>query len=353
MSKKPANPALSVPFFKVSSGLRTKLASGLSRFSSQKILILGDIGLDEYVMGRVQRISPEAPVPVLEVENEDQRLGLAGNVAQNVETLGGQPYLVSVIGQDEGAEKLKALCQSQRLQTEHMVSDSQRPTTRKARIMASHNHIVRVDYESRKFLSEETEKKVLGKTKDLISQMNAVIIEDYGKGFFTPSLMKEIIAIAKKNNKPVYVDPHRSNPANFYKGVTLIKPNFEESLALTGLTYDDLRDSPDRILEVGKELLRQTEASQAVVTRGKDGMLIFEKGQALQVPTFARKVFDVTGAGDTVIATLSMGLASGFSLEESAVLANIAAGVVVAQIGCVPCTRAELESSLKGEEPLA
>lgn len=348
MSKKPVNSSLSVPFFNIDSALKSKLSAGLSRFSSQKILILGDVGIDEYVMGRVQRISPEAPVPVLEVENEDQRLGLAGNVALNVRTLTGEPYLVSVIGQDEGAERLKSLCQSQNLQIEHMITDAQRPTTRKARIMASHNHIVRVDYESRKFLSEETEKKVIGKTKDLMGEMGAVIIEDYGKGFFTPSLIKEVIAIAKKHNKPVYVDPHRSNQASFYQGVSLIKPNFEESLALTGLTYDDLRDSPDRIVEVGQELLKQTGAAKAVVTRGKDGMLIFENQQAVQVPTFARKVFDVTGAGDTVIAALSMGLSSGFSLAESAVLANLAAGIVVAQIGCVPCTFGELEVSLKG-----
>ncbi len=347
MSKHPSTAQLSVPFFKVDAALKLKLSQGLSRFANQNILILGDVGLDEYVMGRVQRISPEAPVPVLEVESEDKRLGLAGNVAQNIETLGGKPYLVSVIGHDEGAEKLKSLCQSQGLTTEHMIADAQRPTTRKARIMASHNHIVRVDYESRKFLSPETEKKVLSKAKDLMSQMSAVVIEDYGKGFFTPNLMRSLVALAHQMNKPIYVDPHRSNQAGFYKGVTLIKPNFEEALALTGITYDDLRDSPDRILEVGKALLEQTEAHQAVVTRGKDGMLIFEKDKAVQVPTFARKVFDVTGAGDTVIAALTMGLASGFSLEESAVLANLAAGVVVAQIGCVPCTLNELKASLQ------
>lgn len=346
MSKKPLSSELSVPFFKVDSAVKAKLSSGLSKFQGQKILILGDVGLDEYVMGRVQRISPEAPVPVVEVESEDQRLGLAGNVAQNIETLGGQPFLVSVIGQDEGAERLKSLCQSQRLQTEHLIVDAQRPTTRKARIMASHNHIVRVDYESRKFLSPETEKKVLNKVKDLLPLVKVVIVEDYGKGFFTPALMKNLVAMAQSEGKPIYVDPHRSNQAGFYQGVTLIKPNFEESLALTGITYDDLRDSPDRIIEVGQALLKQTGALQAVVTRGKDGMLIFENGKAIQVPTFARKVFDVTGAGDTVIAALSMGLAAGFSLEESAVLANLAAGVVVAQIGCVPCTLNELTQVL-------
>lgn len=346
MSKKPESAQLSVPFFKIDPAIKLKLSQGLQNFSKQKILILGDLGLDEYVMGRVHRISPEAPVPVLEVENEDQRIGLAGNVAQNIQTLSGQPYLVSVVGQDEGAERLRTLCQGLKVTTEHLIVDPQRPTTRKARIMASHNHIVRVDYESRKFLSPETEKKVLSKIQELMPQMNAVIVEDYNKGFITPGLMKEIVALGKKHSKPIYVDPHRSNSADFYKGVTLIKPNFDESLALTSLTYDDLRHSPERILEVGQALLRQTGAQQAVVTRGKDGMVIFEKDRAAQVPTFARKVFDVTGAGDTVIATLTMGLASGFSLEESAYLANVAAGVVVAQIGCVPCSLRELQESL-------
>jgi len=326
--------------------LKQKLVGQLPRFKGRRILILGDVGLDEYVMGDVRRISPEAPVPVVEVESEDLRLGLSANVAQNIKALGGEPRLISVIGKDTGADLLKGLFSKVGVATEGLVLDEKRPTTRKARIMAKHHHIVRVDYETRQLLSAETEKRVLAEVDKEISQCEAVILEDYAKGFVTPSLFQKLVEKAHAAGKPVYVDPHQTRTGDYYQGCDLIKPNFDESVALSGLNADDIRHHPNKVFEVGAALQKKTGAKQIVMTRGKDGMTIFSGDTVTQVPTFARQVFDVTGAGDTVIATLSLGLASGLPLAEACVLANYAAGIVVAQVGCVTCSAPELEAAI-------
>lgn len=344
MSKKPLVSDLGIPYFTVDRAVKSQLLERLSSFQGQKILVLGDVGLDEYVLGEVRRISPEAPVPVLEVESQDFRLGLAANVAQNVKALGATPFLLSVVGQDGAAEQMRQLFRDQGVSTDFLIVDKNRPTTRKARIMAKHHHLVRVDYESRRFVSPETEKIVLSKVRDVLPEISAIILEDYAKGLVSPSFMRDLVQLAQQAKKPIYVDPHRTNQAEFYAGVTLIKPNFDEALALSSLTYDDLRDHPSKVIEIGEALRKKAKASQAVVTRGKEGMLVFSERGAVQVPTYARQVFDVTGAGDTVIATLSIALCAGFTLEQAAVLANYAAGVVVAQVGCVPCTLDELKA---------
>ncbi len=338
--------AISIPAFPVTPELRQKLKNHLPRLQGKKILILGDVGLDEYVMGEVRRISPEAPVPVVEVESEDLRLGLAANVAQNIRAMGGEPCLISVIGKDTGADLLKQLFERTQVSTKGLVLDEGRPTTRKARMMAKHHHIVRVDYETRKLLSPETESRVLAQIEKEIASCEAVIIEDYAKGFVTPTLFQAAVKIAHAHKKPVYVDPHQTRTGDYYNGCDLIKPNFDESVALSGLNADDLRHNPNKVIEVGQTLQKRTGAKQVVMTRGKDGMTIFSGDQMTQVPTFARQVFDVTGAGDTVIAALSLGLVSGLSLQEACVLANFAAGVVVAQVGCVPCTTADLDGAM-------
>lgn len=340
---------ISIPAFPVTAELRLKLKNHLARLKGQKILILGDVGLDEYVMGEVRRISPEAPVPVVEVESEDLRLGLAANVAQNIRSLGGEPRLISVIGADTGAALLKGLFSKAEVSTSGLVLDETRPTTRKARIMAKHHHIVRVDHETRQALSAATEARVLTCFEKEIQDCAAVIIEDYAKGFVTPTLFQNVVRIAHDLKKPVYVDPHQTRSGDDYKGCDLIKPNFDESVALSGLNADDIRHNPNKVAEVGQTLQKKTGAKQIVMTRGKDGMTIFSGDRMVQVPTFARQVFDVTGAGDTVIAALSLGLVSGLDLEEACVLANFAAGVVVAQVGCVPCTAAELSAAMSEE----
>ncbi|WP_374077864.1 D-glycero-beta-D-manno-heptose-7-phosphate kinase [Bdellovibrio bacteriovorus] len=313
----------------------------------KKILIIGDVGLDEYVLGQVRRISPEAPVPVLEVEEEDMRLGLSANVAQNVVSLGGEAMLVSVVGEDTGANLLKELFVKNGVSWDYMIVDKARPTTRKTRVMAKHHHLVRVDYELRKYLSAEAEARLIETVEKNVSKADCVIIEDYAKGVISRNVVEKVAAICKKNNKKLMVDPHRNNPGSFYLGVDLIKPNYDEAVVLTGLDFDDLRDNPNKVVEVGRALQKITGAKEVVLTRGKDGMTIFSGDEITEVPTYARKVFDVTGAGDTVIAALSLGLVSGLSLVHSCMLANYAAGVVVGKVGCVPCEIPELKEYIQ------
>jgi rfaE bifunctional protein kinase chain/domain len=319
----------------------------IPQFAGRKILVVGDVGLDEYILGEVRRISPEAPVPVLEVEKEDYRLGLAANVAQNVQSLGGVPILVSVVGRDSGYDSLTNLFKTAQVSTDYLVVDETRPTTRKSRVMAKHHHLVRVDYETRKSISEDTEGRVFAMIQKSIDAVDALIIEDYAKGAITQTLIKKITDLAKAKNKPVLVDPHRTNSGEFYFGADLIKPNFDEALALSGLNYDEMRDHPNKVVEVGRALQKKTGAKQIVMTRGKDGMTIFSGKDIAQVPTYARQVFDVTGAGDTVIAALSLGIATGQKLEQACQLANFAAGVVVGQVGCVSCSVQELKDYIE------
>lgn len=318
------------------------LVEKIPSLRNKRVLIVGDVGLDEYIMGEVRRISPEAPVPVLEVNSEENRLGLAANVAQNVASLGGVPLLVSVVGKDAGAGMLDDLFAKSNVSSEHLIRSSLRPTTRKTRVMTGHHHIVRVDHEIKRFLEPEIEKQVLSKVEGLVTLADVIVIEDYAKGVITADLIQKICALGKSHGKRVMLDPHRDNPAEFYRGVDLIKPNYDESVILSGLNFDDLRDKPNKVMEVGLALQKKIGAKEVVITRGKEGMTIFSDHTVTEVPTYALKVFDVTGAGDTVIAAMALGLASGMDLTEACMLANFAAGVVVGKIGCVPCEIPEL-----------
>ena len=306
------------------------------------------MGVDEYILGAVKRISPEAPVPVLEVDGEDKRLGLAANVAQNVVSLSGNVNLVSVVGADTGAEILKELLVKSKVSAEHLIVDEKRPTTRKTRVMTGHHHLVRVDYEVRRNLPPETEEKILKRVQDLIPTVDVVVLEDYAKGIFSVALVEKIVALAKKSGKYLMVDPHQTKFAEFYKGVDLIKPNYNEALALTKIHEEDIENFNERVYTVGRALQKMTGARDVVLTQGKEGMSIFTSAaEVVQVPTFAKKVFDVTGAGDTVIAALALGVASGLPLAQACVLANYAAGIVVGKIGCVPCDLAELKATIQ------
>lgn len=318
------------------------LIEKVKQFQGKKILIVGDVGLDEYILGHVRRISPEAPVPVLEVTSEDKRLGMAANVAQNVLSLGGIPMLVSVVGDDTGAQLLQSLYEQSNMSWKDLIVDSTRPTTRKTRMMTGPHHIVRVDYEIKKYLVQETEKQLLLKVQKLMPESDLVIIEDYAKGVISKTVVQQITQMANQAGKKIFVDPHRDNKGDFYFGVDTIKPNYDEALALAGLKFDDLQGNPNRVIEAGRALQKITGATNIVMTRSQHGMSIFTGEDVTEVPTYARKVFDVTGAGDTVIATLALGQAAGLSLVESCMLANFAAGVVVGKIGCVPCEIPEL-----------
>jgi D-glycero-beta-D-manno-heptose-7-phosphate kinase len=325
-----------------------KFPSKLSSIQGRRLIVIGDSGLDEYVFGKVRRISPEAPVPVVEVldHKSDLRLGLSTNVAQNITALGGICTLISVIGDDPAAEDLKKLLTKAKVGIDSLVKDDSRPTTRKLRVMSGQHHVVRVDYEHQRFLSNEIEKKVLERVGDQVGQSDGVIVQDYAKGVLSESCIQSVVKLAKAKKKIIFVDPHRSTPVSYYRGADLMTPNYDEALALSGLRFDDLRQASDSLKEVGDTLRKAIQSDKMVITRGKDGMSLYEGNRFAQIPTFAQKVFDVAGAGDTVIAALSMAFASGFSLEESCLLANEAAGVVVAKVGCVPCPYSELVDSV-------
>ncbi len=314
----------------------------IEKLPKAKLIVVGDIGLDEYVLGDVRRISPEAPVPVLEVQSQDARLGLAANVAQNVASLGGVPFLVAVVGQDAAAEDLRAKLRAADVSPEHLIVDASRPTTRKLRVMSGLHHIVRVDYEHKKYIASEVEKKLVEKVKSLLAQADGVIIEDYAKGALSEGSLQAIITAAHVAGKKVFVDPHRTTPAEHYRGADVTTPNREEAVALSGLDYSDLRQRAGFIQEVGEVLRKRMQVENVVITRGSEGMTLISGKESVHMPTVARQVFDVTGAGDTVIAALAMATAGGFTLPEACLFGNAAAGVVVGKIGCVPCTRAEL-----------
>jgi rfaE bifunctional protein kinase chain/domain len=323
--------------------------SHISDLKGREVMIIGDVGLDEYVLGQVRRISPEAPVPVVEVDSEEARLGLAANVAQNIASLGGVPRLLAVVGQDGTADQLRNLLAKSGVSPEHLVVDSTRPTTRKLRVMVQNHHIVRVDYEHKKFVSASVEAEILARAKELIKQVSAVIIQDYAKGVISERLVAEVVALAKANGKKILADPNRTTPLETYRGVDLMTPNFDEALALTKLPVDDLRKDARIVAKAGQRLMEVVGSKQMVVTLGKDGMRIFEEGESHDFPTNAKQVFDVTGAGDTVIAALALAWGSGFSLDQSCALANFAAGVVVGKVGCVPCTVEDLTAAVQGE----
>lgn len=322
--------------------LLKSLPKRLENFPKVRLIVIGDIGLDEYVMGEVRRISPEAPVPVLEVQSQDSRLGLAANVAQNVSSLGGTAYLVGVVGADSAADDLRQRLKSAEVSPDHLIVDPSRPTTRKLRVMSGPHHIVRVDFEKKQYLSDAVEAQLVEKVTALLKDSDGVIVEDYAKGVLSEKALQAVIKACQAQKKKVFVDPNRTTPAHFYHGADVVTPNRDEAVELSGLDYDDLRVKPDFLLEVGLKLRELMGSENVVITRGKEGMSLINAREAIHMPTFARQVFDVTGAGDTVIAALALGYVAGLTLPEACVFGNVAAGVVVGKVGCVPCRRSEL-----------
>lgn len=325
---------------------RQDLRSKLQGWNGHKIIIIGDVGVDEYVDGSVKRISPEAPVPVVDVKKEACHLGLSANVAQNIASLGGKPCLISVVGDDGAAGTFKQLLKDNEVDCSSLVVDPERPTTRKLRVMAGPHHIVRVDYELRRFLKPEIEAKILSQLEANLVDAKGVIIQDYAKGVISESLVQGVVERAQKAGVPVLADPNRKTPLGFYQGVDLFKPNRDEAIILSGLPADELHVKDDLIERMGKVLMQKLNAKNVVLTQSQDGMTLFSADKIDHVPTAAKEVFDVTGAGDTVIAGLALAWTSGMSLKQACQIANIAAGIVVAHVGCVSCSIQELEAEL-------
>lgn len=301
----------------------------LQRFPQASLLVIGDLILDHYVMGRVSRISPEAPVPVVHVESETLRLGGAANVFNNILALGGKADLCGVIGADESGRLLLKELGKSRSGRGGVIIDHDRPTTRKSRVIAHNQQIVRYDMEGRQELKGTLQKRLLRYVESRIRELSCIVVSDYAKGVVSAALMTELTRMAALRKIPVIVDP-KVEHFGCYKGVTVITPNHLEATQAAGLHGDD----DHTINEAGAVIRQRLGCRSVLITRGEKGMSLYEgEGTSWHLPTQARQVYDVTGAGDTVIGTLALALATGANMREAATLANHAAGIVVGMVG--------------------
>ncbi len=315
----------------------------LKAMRERRVLVLGDVMLDEFIWGKVARISPEAPVPVVEVKDQSFHPGGAGNVATNVRSLGGAAILAGVIGEDAAGERVRSALAAAGVEPLLVASPDGRPTTLKTRIIAHHQQVVRADRERSDEIPDGLAAVLFDGTRRILRSCQAVVVSDYQKGVVTAGLMKRLLPLARRLRLPVLVDPKVGHFAR-YRRVTLVTPNQLEAEEATGQT---IRSAAD-LLAVGRRLLSMLGCGAALITRGEHGMSLFERARpAVHIPTAAREVFDVTGAGDTVIATLALALSAGAGFAEAAVLANYAAGVVVGKLGTAQATPDELLAAVE------
>ncbi len=315
------------------------------KFSGKKVAIIGDMMLDCYFWGSVNRISPEAPVPVVEIDNEFFRFGGAANVALNILKLGGTPLPIGVIGNDNDGEIFKNLLKESGIDSDGIVTDSNRPTTAKSRVIADGQHVVRIDKESKEYLINDSVKKLSSYLKDNINEIDAIILQDYNKGVLSLELIEDCIKTANSKNKIVTVDPKFNNFFN-YKNVTVFKPNkkeTEEALGIKIKTEEDIKNA-------GEKLITKLNSQYLLLTLGEKGLAIFDQlNNFWRIPTKARKVADVSGAGDTVISTLTMALAAGADINTASYLANYAGGLVCEEVGIIPIEIDYLFNTVKKE----
>jgi D-beta-D-heptose 7-phosphate kinase/D-beta-D-heptose 1-phosphate adenosyltransferase len=307
------------------------------------VLVVGDVMLDEFVWGRVARISPEAPVPVVEITGQSFHLGGAGNVAANVRALGGAAVLAGVVGRDPAGERAREAARSAGVVPRLVVSDGGRPTTVKTRIVAHHQQVVRTDREDAGDVTGRIQDALLEALRREMPACHALVVSDYQKGVVTRPLLERLLPLARRRRVPVLVDP-KLRHFRLYRRVTVVTPNQTEAEEATGIR---IRNDAD-LLGAGRRILSLLACQAVLITRGEHGLSLFERGRApLHVPTAAREVFDVTGAGDSVIATMALALAAGATLGEAAVLANWAAGVVVGKVGTAQATPDEVLSAAR------
>jgi D-beta-D-heptose 7-phosphate kinase/D-beta-D-heptose 1-phosphate adenosyltransferase len=319
------------------------LAAVLAAFAGKAVLIVGDVMLDEYIWGDVRRISPEAPVPVVEMQRRTSVLGGAANSAANVVSLDGVALLGGAVGRDPQAEELRAVLAQTGIRAEGLLAIEGRRTTTKTRIIAHHQQVVRLDSEQRAPLSATEEDRLLAWVETNLPRVGACILSDYAKGVVSARLAEHFVRMARQAGKPVIVDPKGSDYAK-YRGATLVKPNVHEAERSANQEIT----SEASLAEVGRKLLNRLDGAAVLITRGSQGMSLFRKGRRpLHIPTVALNVFDVTGAGDTVISTLALALAAGATLEQGIHLANWAASTVVGKVGTATVSRAELANATK------
>ena len=316
-----------------------RLKTTLKKFRRQRILVVGDLMLDEFIYGRVSRISPEAPVPVVHVEKENSYPGGSANVGRNLASLGIHAELSGSIGQDSSGDRLLQLLRHAKIGTSGICRSSAFTTIRKTRVLARHQQVVRVDRESPERLTHKERAAVLKKSLHLLPHCDALILEDYGKGLFDQDFVETLFTAAQKYDIPSLVDPNIHNPLD-WQGATLVKPNRAE--AFSALGQPDSNQKEDWI-SAGEELLLRWSCRYLLLTLGENGMILFEAGhKPHHIPSRAREVYDVSGAGDTVISVLAAGLAANLSGPVAAETANLAAGIVVGKLGTATVTSEEL-----------
>ena len=320
------------------------MVKAIRSFPSSKVLVIGDIMMDEFLWGEVSRISPEAPVPIVKVEKETFLLGGAANVVNNLLGLKSQVLLAGVIGPDGMGRRLIRKLQSLGTTTEGIVVEEGRPTAIKTRVIAHHQQVVRVDREKVTPITPKTLKTIFSIIRKNRLQIKGIIISDYGKGVVSQELMSGLKEIIGENSIPVLVDPKPQN-IGWYEGVTLITPNQLEAELAVGKKIESDKD----LLWAGLHLLKRTKCKSVLITRGQEGMTLFLKNKKVEhIPTVAQKVFDVTGAGDTVIATLLLSLVSGMNTIQACKMANFAAGIVVGEVGTAAVQAGDLIRVLEG-----
>lgn len=321
-----------------------RLKEILRAFKGKEMIVVGDVMLDHFIKGNVSRISPEAPVPVVAVNNEFFVAGGAGNVAVNLAALGAKPTLVSVVGQDAGGELLKSFLRKKNVDICGVAEDSDRPTTQKVRVMAEQQQIVRFDRESKTPVAHGAAASCMQSFENAMKRAKGVVLSDYGKGMLSDKNIKTLIDACRKHKIPVCVDPKIDNFKK-YKNITCMTPNTKEAWEGAGLSP---KEGDEAIEKLGWKILKMLNADSILITRSADGMSLFEKGKKVSstVKATAREVFDVTGAGDTVISVFTLALACGAKLQEAAVLANYAAGIVVGKSGTATVTPEEIEKVL-------
>jgi D-beta-D-heptose 7-phosphate kinase/D-beta-D-heptose 1-phosphate adenosyltransferase len=316
----------------------------IDRFSQAKVLVVGDLMIDHFIWGKVSRISPEAPVPVVEVDADHLLLGGSANVLHNIHAIGGRGYVSGIVGADKMGKKLVSEFRKRQIDTRGVVVEANRPTTLKTRIVAHSQQVVRFDRESRQPVVADSIERMITYIRALRDELGAIVISDYGKGVITKALLDGIRDLVRDRKIIVCVDPKKTD-FSLYEGFDIITPNHHEAGRAVGVE----RVSRENLIEVGTTLLSRYRYQALLVTRGEEGMSLFEKNDRIHhtlFPTQAREVFDVTGAGDTVIGVFALCMASGATFKEAAFLANHAAGIVVGKVGTSTVSQAELRRVL-------
>lgn len=311
--------------------------------SRSTVLVIGDLMIDQYLWGKCERISPEAPVPVVDIQKESATLGGAGNVINNLQDLDLDVIVLSVVGDDDPADEIREMFVKRNISTDHLIVEKGRKTSKKTRIIATHQQMLRYDRETKTAVGETSKKQLLNIAKELITHCDLVLLSDYNKGVLTPEVSREVIEISNRAEKKALADP-KGKDYSKYRGSYLITPNRKEAGEATGMTLETMED----VEKAGRKLREEHNLEYTIITLSEEGMAVIGNEMHI-IPTRAREVFDVTGAGDTVLAALGYGLVKGMDINSAARFANEAAAVVVAKIGAATATLKEIEEYEKRE----